>query len=163
MKSKDYFEFTVPGRPKGKERPRFSGGCVYTPRATRDYERLITACAKSAMRAEGVREWLNSPDTEVGVYINAYFPVPKSWPKWMQEKARQGKIRPTCKPDNDNVKKAVFDALNHVAYRDDHQVVSDGMEKWYIPDPAAPHKAGWLDVAVVITRKRTRREDFADE
>lgn len=61
------------------------------------------------------------------------------------------------------MKKAVFDALNHVAYRDDHQVVSDGMEKWYIPDTSAQHKAGWLDVAVSIKRKRTRREDFADE
>lgn len=34
-----------------------------------------------------------------------------------------GELLPTKKPDIDNIVKAVLDALNEVAYRDDTQVV----------------------------------------
>ena len=35
-------EFTIPGAPQGKERPRFTkNGIAYTPQKTRDYEKLV--------------------------------------------------------------------------------------------------------------------------
>ena len=44
-KDKRYITFTVPGKPVGKQRPRFSrqGTAVrtYTPRQTAEYERLV--------------------------------------------------------------------------------------------------------------------------
>ena len=40
-------------------------------------------------------------------------------------------IRPTKKPDNDNIAKIILDALNGVAYQDDKQVVSLQVEKYY--------------------------------
>lgn len=46
-----------------------------------------------------------------------------------------GKIRPTKKPDWDNIGKIVTDALNKIAYRDDSQVVACRVEKWYGPIP----------------------------
>lgn len=36
--------FTVPGEPRGKGRPRFSGGRAYTDSETRAYERKIAEC-----------------------------------------------------------------------------------------------------------------------
>ena len=41
------------------------------------------------------------------------------------------KIRPTKKPDIDNIIKAVLDALNGVAYKDDTQVVQVMATKKY--------------------------------
>ena len=39
------YTFTVPGRPKPKERPRATrSGAIYTPRSTREYEQHIAAC-----------------------------------------------------------------------------------------------------------------------
>ena len=56
-----------------------------------------------------------------------------------KEKKRQqmlaGLIRPTKKPDLDNVIKSILDALNKVAYHDDTQIVSLSMEKFYSDSP----------------------------
>ncbi|WP_334299865.1 RusA family crossover junction endodeoxyribonuclease [Anaerobutyricum hallii] len=44
-------------------------------------------------------------------------------------------MRPTKKPDLDNVIKSILDALNKVAYHDDTQIVSLSMEKFYSDSP----------------------------
>ena len=44
---------------------------------------------------------------------------------------RTGQLRPTKRPDMDNIVKIVADSLNKVAYHDDAQVVSTTIEKWY--------------------------------
>ncbi len=46
-----------------------------------------------------------------------------------------GKILPAKKPDIDNVVKAVLDALNGVAYRDDTQVIELHVRKSYSEKP----------------------------
>ena len=43
----------------------------------------------------------------------------------------QNKVRPTKKPDIDNIIKAVLDALNGIAYKDDTQVVQVMAQKKY--------------------------------
>lgn len=55
--------------------------------------------------------------------INAYFEIPKSYTKKKRALCEQGDILPTCKPDIDNVVKAVADGLNGVAYKDDSGIV----------------------------------------
>ena len=45
------------------------------------------------------------------------------------------KIRPTKKPDWDNVGKVICDSLNGIAYRDDAQVVDSMVRKFYSEDP----------------------------
>ena len=42
------------------------------------------------------------------VRIEAHIPIPKSWPKYKHEQARQGEIKPTGKPDIDNFIKAAL-------------------------------------------------------
>lgn len=46
-----------------------------------------------------------------------------------------GELLPAKKPDIDNVVKAVLDALNKVAYRDDNQVVELQIRKQYSERP----------------------------
>lgn len=46
-----------------------------------------------------------------------------------------GKIRPTIKPDWDNVGKLIADALNGVAYYDDKYVVDGMARKFYAEIP----------------------------
>lgn len=123
-------ECVVDGIPVGKARPRFSRSSnrvsVYTPKKTVDFERKL------------VRAWLalrgNFMDAPVQVKIVASFPIPRSWTKMDKERAKSGLIAKTSKPDLDNVAKAVLDALNGVAFRDDRQVIRLIVEKRYDPD-----------------------------
>ena len=45
------------------------------------------------------------------------------------------KIRPTKKPDWDNIGKIICDSLNKVAYRDDSVVVDAQVRKFYSENP----------------------------
>lgn len=65
------------------------------------------------------------------VHIQAFFETPKSYSKKKRELAIAGRIRPTVKPDTDNISKNIKDALNGIAYPDDKQVVSETIEKFY--------------------------------
>ena len=42
-----------------------------------------------------------------------------------------GEIKPTKKPDADNIVKIICDALNNIAYKDDTQVVDLQVKKIY--------------------------------
>lgn len=123
--------FIVYGKPQGKARPRFSrkSGTVYTPKQTAQYEKEI---ANEYKLGGGTCFPI---DVYVGVHIRAFFPVPKSWSKKAREMAEMKIIRPTSKPDADNVGKVVLDALNGVAYEDDRQVVKLSIEKFYSEIP----------------------------
>lgn len=65
----------------------------------------------------------------------AYLPIPKSKPKKWQRLALAGKIRPTKKPDFDNIGKIVADSLNGIAYRDDSAIVDGWVRKFYGEQP----------------------------
>lgn len=118
-------EFTVPGAPQGKERPRFTrDGHTYTPEKTRDYERLVAWSYKSAAHAAVL-------SGSIRAEIVAVYAVPKSWPKRQRERALAGDLVPMVKPDLDNIAKAILDALNGVAYRDDAAVTDLTVGKRY--------------------------------
>lgn len=142
--------FEVPGDPQGKGRPRafaIKKGAragqvaMHTPAKTRTYEGLIRSAAIDALVR---RNYLALPvqgvyDTPTGPWwskptlltITAYCPVPDSWPAWKRAEALDGRIRPTTKPDLDNVEKAIADALNGVVWQDDARVCSVRKRKLY--------------------------------
>lgn len=126
-------EFTIPGCPIAKGRPRFSrqGTFVrtFTPEKTCRYEQLVQL---SFMQADQPK--LNGA---VRVKILAYFPIPKSASKKKQKMMAEGEIRHTTKPDGENVSKAILDALNKMAYDDDSNIVELHIEKWYSEEPRA--------------------------
>ena len=116
---------TVPGEPRGKGRPRFSrqSGRTYTPRDTEIYENLIRLAFESEHPGHFPAE------SDLSIEILAVFQIPRSWSK----KKQQAAIGRPCrkKPDFDNIAKAVCDALNGVAYRDDAQIADAHVRKIY--------------------------------
>ena len=61
--------------------------------------------------------------------------MPASWSKRKAAEALHGVIRPTKKPDADNVLKAVCDGINGVVWHDDTQAVDVTLRKRYGPVP----------------------------
>lgn len=117
--------FIVPGKPHGKARPRMTKtGHTYTPKNTVDYEKQVQVC----YIAEHKQKKLEGPVT---AHITAIYGVPKSASKAARFSMLEGHIRPTKKPDIDNIAKAILDSLNGVAYDDDSQVVRLTIEKVY--------------------------------
>lgn len=130
MKPTYLIEFTVPGQPVGKGRPRFTrAGHAYTPAKTASYENLV--------RLEFNHQFPSFEpfDGAICVEIMAYYQIPSSFSRKRHSEAKNHIIRPTVRPDCDNVCKAVLDALNNVAYHDDNQIVTLKACKLYDDKP----------------------------
>ena len=126
-------EFCIYGEPKVKGRPKFSKVCGHpkarTPDNTVIYENLVQT---EYRQQSGVR----FPDEAMlDVRIFAYYTIPKSISKKKRQAMLDKKIRPTKKPDADNVCKVICDSLNNVAYRDDTQIVDCMVRKFYSDTP----------------------------
>jgi len=91
-------KLTIPGRPVPKARPRLGvrgrKAFVYTPPATKEYEKLVGWVAK----ATGCRPVKMPVAVVLDVYIKR-------------------------KLDADNIAKSILDGLNGIVYEDDDQVV----------------------------------------
>jgi Holliday junction resolvase RusA-like endonuclease len=119
------------GEPKGKGRPRFvrSTGHAFTPAATRSYEGALRLAAQAVMVG---RTPVEGP---LAVEVLASMPIPASWSKGKRYAAIAGTIKPTSRPDVDNLVK-MLDAFNEVVWRDDKQVVSCRVAKIYSEKPS---------------------------
>ena len=122
--------FTYYGEIRGKGRPRFRN-CgkfiqTYTDRDTQDYEMSI----KEAYLQAKQDSYMN-PDTPLRMKLRVYQQIPKSVSKKKHNEMQVGLIKPTKKPDIDNILKSVLDSLNQVAFYDDTQFVCVSVEKWY--------------------------------
>lgn len=121
--------FCIPGDPQGKARPkvtRLKNGYshTYTPDKTVAYEELIRLRYCDA--ADGFRFEAGKP---LRMRVVAIFGIPKSKPKKTQTAMKLNMIRPTKKPDFDNIFKIICDALNGIAYADDAQIVEAQISK----------------------------------
>ena len=121
-------QFTIPGKPKGKTRPRFARGGknTYTDRGTAEYEKKV---AESYLEAGGKLEAYS------GIRIKAYYLIPQKTRKDIVEAMLSGQLKPTKKPDLDNVLKIIMDGLTGVAFEDDNQICQVYMEKVYGEEP----------------------------
>ena len=123
------YKIIIQGEPKGKARPRITKtGHAYTPKATHDYEKLISLAFKNKYKD------IEPTCKPLKVKMIAYFGIPKSWSKKRQKQALNNEIRPIKKPDADNIGKMV-DALNGLAWHDDSQIVEHTITKWYSDKP----------------------------
>jgi Holliday junction resolvase RusA-like endonuclease len=118
---------TILGEPCAKQRPRLGKGFTYTPQKTVNYETLVKQLyiTQGHERLEGALK----------MTVNAFFSIPKSASKKNREKMLRGEIRPTKRPDWDNIGKIVSDALNEMAYKDDCQIVDARVIKRYSDNP----------------------------
>lgn len=110
--------FQIPGPPVGKGRPRAAllrnrrGIVLYTPARTRAYEQTIRSEFSRAY--PDMKPWLGP----VSILVKAYVRTP------------------AARPDGSNILKAVEDALNGLAYKDDSQVVDARVVKVKAESPA---------------------------
>lgn len=132
--------FDIPGEPQGKGRPKVVKIAGFTrmatPAKTVAYEGLVAHCAAAALAG---RPLLDGPAACV---LRIDCSVPASWSGKKQRAALAGEVRPTTKPDVDNVVKAVFDGCNGVLWRDDVQVVELTVRKRYSATPGV-HVEVW--------------------
>lgn len=127
------YRFTVPGQPTGKARARIVSNngriMAYTPESTVVGEEEIRRYAQVAQ----VRPIVGP----VVLTVRCYMRIPERIAQVARNRKAMeaGTIRPTPRPDWDNIGKLVSDALNHIAYQDDSQVVEAHVEKWYSYEP----------------------------
>lgn len=126
----DSVTFFIPGKPRGKGRPRFCNGRAYTDEQTREYEERI---AWNYRRIAG--KFRFQDDVFLRVRVQQQMPVPQSASKTRKAEMLGGRTFPSAKPDLDNVVKAVLDGLNGVAYKDDARVVGIHSVKIYSDNP----------------------------
>ena len=117
-------KFVIPVQPKPKQRPQHGKGYTFTPKETREYETIVSLYARRAFKRPATGA--------VSIKIDFYMPIPKSWPAAKKRAAEAGRIRPTGKPDIDNLTKAILDGMNDgIAYTDDSQIVELVAGEWY--------------------------------
>ena len=121
-------KLTIPGQPCAKQRPRLGKYTTYTPTKTVNYETLV----KQLFIVEHYGKQLEGA---LHLTVKAYFQIPKSESKKKKLDMYECGIRPTKRPDWDNIGKIISDALNGLAYHDDSQIVTATVEKWYSDNP----------------------------
>lgn len=134
-------DFTIDGEARGKERPRFStkSGKAFTPEQTKIYESWIKLLYGATVKHYFEGNVKMSITCYYGITKKDIEAIEKNNIKTKAFKEAKGKldgtIRPTKKPDLDNVIKAIADSLNGIAYKDDAQVVEVISKKFYSDKP----------------------------
>ena len=95
------------------------------------YEKALALVAKVAMAGAGKPAPITGP---LRLTVTAFMPVPASWSRKKRDAALAGAIRPTVKPDWDNIGK-MTDALKGIIWNDDTQVVDGRVVKTYDEHP----------------------------
>ena len=115
----DSVKFTIPGPavPQMGSRVSVRGGkprLRKNPR-TKEYQDRVAAIARQHAPPE---PWDGPVDMTILISRGPLM----SWSKWRREAAFKGKVRPTTRPDLDNISKAIGDALNGIIYTDDSRI-----------------------------------------
>lgn len=120
------YRFEIHEKAIGKERPRYSAKThrMYTPTRTSTFEEKVKVAFLSKYNIQ--TELSEKPFRAV---INVCYKPSKS----LSKKKQQDLLYRECtkRPDCDNIAKAILDALNGLAYKDDKQITYLSIEKLY--------------------------------
>ena len=123
-------KFTINLIPKAQMRARHGrtkNGFSVTYKAASQRQQENMLC--SLLQPHRPAEPLEGP---LGLKVVAYLPIPMSWSGKKISEAERGRIKPTCKPDLDNLVKNLKDCLTAASFwQDDKQVTSLAAEKLY--------------------------------
>lgn len=131
----------IPGVIQPQERPRFSrrgkGVVTHDAPKSRDFKDFVKLVA-----------WQNKPSeliTEpIKLKADIYLMPPKKYqtgPK--RALIASGELRPTTKPDLDNLIKGIKDGMSKVIWHDDAQIVEMTVCKYYSEQPRAEVTIEW--------------------
>ena len=149
----------IDGNPFGKQRPRVvrtgkGASRAFTPEKTMQYESYV----KVLYRQKYGRHTSFKEDDELHLDIKAYYEITKSTPKYLKEMMITGVVKPTKKPDVDNIIKIIADSLNEVAYKDDKQIVACSCQKFYASEPRVEIVISKLNETSVSEIKEGRKK-----
>ncbi|QPA56290.1 RusA family crossover junction endodeoxyribonuclease [Lysinibacillus sphaericus] len=131
----------IPGVIQPQERPRFSrrGKNVVTHDApkSKDFKDFVKLVA-----------WQNKPSElitgPIKLQADIYIMPPKKYhtgPK--RALIASGELRPTTKPDADNLIKGIKDGMSKIIWHDDAQIVELNVRKFYSEQPRAEVTIEW--------------------
>jgi Holliday junction resolvase RusA-like endonuclease len=143
-------KFVIPGEPFGKlnQRPTMINGhaSAYSPKQNNMYMDRIIQILNQEMIFDG--DYIFPKGKPVSIMIVAYFKIPDGHYKYYKREQvsrydtegqlmLEGKIRPTKKPDADNISKVICDGISHQGriWYDDSQVVMELIMKYYDSTP----------------------------
>ncbi len=133
-------QFEIPGDVQAQQRPKFSrmgkGVKAIDPKESRDYKSFVRLVAAEHAPAELIT-------SDIRLEIDVYRKIPKSFSKKKHQMALNGELRPTTKPDIDNLAKGIKDGLSKVLWYDDSQVIELVARKWYSDSPRAVVTVEW--------------------
>lgn len=136
-------KFEIKGKVKAKQSVKFGrNGIKYTPKDMVEYANLVKLSFINKYPAWEVTDFADKP---LKAEIDVFMPVPKSYSKKKTAQALKNTIRPTVKPDCDNIAKNINDALNGIVYPDDKQIVSLTVNKLYSNNEYVRVKINSLD------------------
>lgn len=118
--------FKILGKVKAKQSVKFTkSGIKYTPHDVVEYSNYLKLCF--------MRMYPNFTPLECAlrVDIEVFMGIPKSFSKKKYMQAIAGNIKPTVKPDCDNIAKNICDSLNGIVYKDDKQICELRVKKTY--------------------------------
>lgn len=130
--------FEIPGDVQAQQRPRVTRNGTFDPKESKDYKSFVRLVA-----AEHAPETLITEDIKLS--IDVYRKIPKSFSKKKHQQAVDGVLRPTTKPDIDNLVKGIKDGLSKVLWHDDSQVTELVARKLYSDNPRAEVTIEWQE------------------
>ena len=130
-------EIVVYGEPVPQGRPKFVriGNHVHTydPEKSRSYKQLVRFWVTQHLKKiEGFKPYENALCVDLTFFLG----IPTSWTKKRKLEASQGQIRPTKKPDTDNLVKCVTDSCNGLLWVDDSIITDLTARKLYTSELA---------------------------
>ncbi len=116
----------INGTPIPYARPRVTSRVTYDPRS-KDKSRI-----KKILLAKGFEPF------QIPLRVNLIFElyIPKSASKKKQLEMKEGKIKPSKKPDLDNLIKFILDCSNGILFSDDSQILEIIASKRFSDNPS---------------------------
>lgn len=131
--------FEIPGDVQAQQRPRVTRNGTFDPKESKDYKSFVRLVASQVAPETLITE-------EIKLTVDVYLKIPKKYhtkPKMALINA--GELRPTTKPDIDNLAKGIKDGLSKIIWHDDSQVIELVARKWYSDNPRAEVTIEWLE------------------
>ena len=135
-KKKKKLEIILDIIPEATPRPRLGRNNFYVKNAS-DNNKYIQLLVSKYSDLKGL------VDTACSIKINNYFPIPKSFNKVDVLLCEMGIIRPTGKPDWDNLGKTYSDIIQPWIIKDDALIVDGESHKYYSLKPRVEITIKW--------------------
>lgn len=136
--------FTIPGEvvPQGRPRATRQGGFVrmYQPATSTNFQNLVKMSAMSVMQDDMPFE------NPICLTVHFFLPIPKSTSKKKIAEMLKFELLPLKYPDLDNALKGIMDGMTGVTWKDDKQVYTCYMAKYYSERPRTEVTVGVMKI-----------------